>query len=79
MSGFLPDTNVPSEVIRARPAASVVAWLRSQDDPSLFLSAVSVGELRRGFTVLPSGYAVHGWNSGLKMIFCLGSMDESLQ
>jgi len=30
MSGFLLDTNIPSESWRARPASNVAAWLRSQ-------------------------------------------------
>ena len=55
MSGFLLDTNIPSEVIRTRPAPRVAEWVRKQDNATLFLSAVSIGELRRGFTPLPPG------------------------
>jgi predicted nucleic acid-binding protein len=55
MTGFLLDTNVPSELIRTRPDPRVTEWVRTQDEQSLFLSAVSVGELRRGITILPAG------------------------
>jgi toxin FitB len=54
MRGFLLDTNIPSELIRTHPDPRVVEWVRNQNDKSLFLSAVSVGELRRGFTIVPA-------------------------
>jgi toxin FitB len=55
MSGFLVDTNVISEVLRPAPDARVVS--RSQNVPKdlLFLSVVSMGELRKGLTMMPSG------------------------
>ena len=52
MSGFLLDTNVPSELIRARPEPRVGAWLDAQTDEHLFLSVVTLGEIRKGFTIL---------------------------
>ena len=54
MSGFLLETNIPSELIRARPDPRVGSWVYAQDEQSLYLSAVSIGELRRGFVILPS-------------------------
>lgn len=53
MSGFLLDTNIPSEVIRTQPESRVEGWVQSQDDSSLYLSAVTIGELRKGITLLP--------------------------
>jgi predicted nucleic acid-binding protein len=53
MSGFLLDTNIPSELTRPMPDSRVRDWVRAQDNASLYLSVVSVGELRRGFTLLP--------------------------
>ena len=53
MSGFLLDTNVPSELIRARPDPNVERWVYAQNEPSLYPSVVSIGELRRGLAVLP--------------------------
>ena len=55
MNGWLLDTNVPSEITRAHPDHNVLRWVRSQPDTSLFLSAVTAGELRRGFCLLPEG------------------------
>lgn len=54
MTGFLLDTNVPSEIIRVRADPRVDAWVRSQDDDVLYLSAVTIGELRKGITLLPA-------------------------
>lgn len=51
--GFLLDTNVPSELTRPVPDVRVRDWVDAQDNSSLYLSVVTVGELRRGFTVLP--------------------------
>ena len=53
MSGFLLDTNIPSEVLRPLPDSNVATWLRSKTKESLFLSVVTVGELRKGATLLP--------------------------
>jgi predicted nucleic acid-binding protein len=55
LSGFLLDTNVPSELIRSLPDPLVLAWVYAQSEESLYLSAVTVGELRRGAVLLPFG------------------------
>lgn len=49
------DTNVVSEMMRATPASSVVTWLNDQDASLLFLTAVTVGEIRYGLRALPHG------------------------
>jgi predicted nucleic acid-binding protein len=54
VSGFLLDTNIPSELIRTRPEPRVEKWVYAQDEQSLHLSVVSIGELRRGLVILPS-------------------------
>src|SRR5260370_20546159 len=64
MSGFLLDTNVPSELIRVRPEPRVAEWLEAADDAQLFVSVVTIGELRKGFTILPEGKRrawLEGW------------------
>ncbi len=55
MTGFLLDTNVISEVANSRPEPRVVSWVNSQDNSAIFLSAVSIGELRRGFVLMAPG------------------------
>ena len=53
MSGFLLDTNVPSEVMRTRPDSRVNAWMLAQAPETLHLSVITIGELRKGVTILP--------------------------
>ena len=53
MTGFLLDTNIPSELTRPHPQHSVSEWLDNADDDHLFLSVVSLGEILKGITILP--------------------------
>jgi predicted nucleic acid-binding protein len=52
MSGFLLDTNIPSEMTRPSPQTSVSAWLDDADDDQLYFSVVSLGEILKGVTLL---------------------------
>jgi predicted nucleic acid-binding protein len=45
---YLLDTNVVSELRRARPHGAVLEWLEGQDDKDLHLSAVTLGEIQAG-------------------------------
>ncbi len=45
---FLLDTNVISELRRARPHGAVVAWLNQTADENLHLSGMTLGELQAG-------------------------------
>ncbi len=53
MTGFLLDTNVPSELTRPLPERRVELWLDAVDDERLFLSVVSLGEIFKGLAILP--------------------------
>ena len=55
MSGFLLDTNIPSETVRPRPEPTVQAWLAARPFDTLFISAVSFGELRKGMVLRTPG------------------------
>jgi predicted nucleic acid-binding protein len=48
---FLLDTNVVSELRRAKPHGAVLAWIRNVDDADLCISAVTLGELQAGVEV----------------------------
>ena len=52
---FLLDTNVISEGARPRPDPGVMDWLASMDEAELFLSVVSLAELRHGVERLDDG------------------------
>ena len=55
MSGFLLDTNIPSEIIRTRPDPRVNTWVVAQDDATLHISTIAIGELRKALTILLEG------------------------
>jgi len=52
---FLLDTNVVSEWIKPRPNPGVVDWLAGADEDRVFLSVVTIAELRHGIERLPAG------------------------
>ena len=52
MSGFLLDTNVISEVVRPRPEPLVLEWLEAVDESLLYLSVLTLGEIRKGLAML---------------------------
>jgi predicted nucleic acid-binding protein len=52
---FLLDTNVVSEWTKARPDPGVVQWLDAADEDRVFVSVVTLAELRRGVTRLRDG------------------------
>ena len=51
----LLDTNVVSEATRPQPNAMVIDWIAAQNGESLFISAITLGELQRGALLLPAG------------------------
>jgi predicted nucleic acid-binding protein len=51
---FLLDTCVLSEGIKVEPHSAVMRWMKFQDQSTLFISAVTVGELHYGVARLSS-------------------------
>jgi toxin FitB len=49
---FLLDTNVVSEWTKPRPNSGVIKWLSECDEDRVFLSVVTVAELRHGIELL---------------------------
>jgi toxin FitB len=49
---FLLDTCVISELIAKQPNLRVVQWVDSIDEDKLFLSALTIGEIKRGIEKL---------------------------
>jgi predicted nucleic acid-binding protein len=52
---ILLDTNVISEPLRIAPDDHVISWLDRQAVETLYLSAITVAELRLGIATLPAG------------------------
>lgn len=65
MSGFLLDTNCISEmVVRPQPDPRVVEWMGSADETLLYLSVLTLGEVRKGLALLPQSKRrtrLEGW------------------
>lgn len=53
MNGFLLDTNVISEAIKPSPDRGVTSWLDKTDESLMYLSVITLGEIRRGIATLP--------------------------
>jgi predicted nucleic acid-binding protein len=55
MSGFLLDTNCISELVCLRPEPRVVDWIEAADETILYLSVLTLGEIRKGVAGLAQG------------------------
>lgn len=51
MSGFLLDTNCISEAVRVNPEPRVLAWIEAADESLLYLSVLTLGEIRKGLAI----------------------------
>lgn len=49
------DTNVISETMRVSPEKKVIEWLDKQPIHLLFISAITLAEIRCGIALLPNG------------------------
>jgi predicted nucleic acid-binding protein len=52
---FLLDTNMVSEWVKPAPDGGVMAWLAQADEDRVFISVITLAELRHGVERLPSG------------------------
>jgi toxin FitB len=73
-SRYLLDTNVLSETRKKRPDEQVLAFLSNATPTALYLSCLSVGELKKGVALKmksdPSAAkAIAGWVDGLETNF----------
>lgn len=63
---ILLDTNVVSEPLRRLPETRVIDWINAQPLETLYLSAITVAELRAGVALLPSGKRRTGLQENLE-------------
>lgn len=64
MSGYLVDTNVPSEFTHQQPDERVAAFIRAVGRENLFLSVMTLGEICKGIDLLPVSQkrtSLQGW------------------
>lgn len=61
---YLLDTNVISELVARQPHQPVLDWIDAQDPNSIYLSVITIGEIRKGIAKLPDSprtAALHRW------------------
>ena len=63
---ILLDTNVISEPQRREPNARVLNWIDAQALETLYLSAITVAELRAGIALMPAGKRRDGLHENLE-------------
>jgi toxin FitB len=51
---FILDTNVISELVAARPNLKIIEWIQATDADRIFLSVISIGEIKKGIEKLPN-------------------------
>jgi toxin FitB len=61
---YLLDTNVISELVTKQPDVRVVEWIDTRDPQSIYLSVITIGEIRKGIEKLPDSQrkaTLHAW------------------
>jgi predicted nucleic acid-binding protein len=64
---YLLDTNIISNAVRPAPSPALAAWMSAQTDEDLFISAITLAEIRRGVLERPAGKKrreLEDWFSG---------------
>jgi predicted nucleic acid-binding protein len=64
---YLLDTNIISNVVKPKPSEPLMAWLAERRDEDLFISSLTVAEIRRGILEKPRGKkrdALDAWFAG---------------
>jgi len=52
VSGFLLDTNCIFEIVRPKPEPRVIEWMDTADEATLYLSVLTLSEIRKGLVGL---------------------------
>lgn len=67
MTRYLLDTNIISNTVKPQPSETLLAWWAEQRDDNLFISSLTVAEIRRGILEKPRGKkrdALDAWFTG---------------
>lgn len=63
------DSNVVSEIMRPEPEPRVIAWLDRQPRPSIWITTITIFEIRFGLLSMPAGRRrdlyIHGFENFL--------------
>jgi predicted nucleic acid-binding protein len=67
LTRYLLDTNIISNVTRPMPSEALLAWMMERADEDLFISSLTLAEIRRGVLEKPAGKRraqLEAWFSG---------------
>ena len=56
---YLLDTNVISELVKSVPNQLVLNWINAIDDEKLYLSVITIGEIRKGIAGIKDSQRQH--------------------
>lgn len=63
---FLLDTNILSQTLKPSPNQAVIHWLHDNRNATMFISVISVAEVRRGIEMMPVGKRRLSYNDWLE-------------
>ncbi len=66
---ILIDTNVLSELMKAKPAVEVLSWIDQQPAGQLYISSITVAEILYGIARLPDGKRKTAFADLAKLMF----------
>lgn len=69
---FILDTNVVAELMKEAPMPSVATWMNNQHSSTLFLTTITLGEIRYGIRILPQGRRRQYLESGFEKVVAEG-------
>lgn len=67
MTRYVLDTGIVLDVTRPTPSETLATWLAKQADEDLFISSLTLAEIRRGILEMPAGSkrrALERWFAG---------------
>lgn len=74
MTRYLLDTNIISNAVKPQPSEHLIEWMAGQRDEDLFVSSLTIAEIRRGILEMPSGRK----RDGLEAWFAGGEGPQAL-
>jgi predicted nucleic acid-binding protein len=80
---YLLDTNVVSELRKRKPHKGVVVWIQAAPEESLYVSAVTVGEIQAGIEITRKQDAVKAkeielWLDGVEQTYGVLPADAAI-
>lgn len=80
---YLLDTNVVSELRKRKPHKGVVAWIQAAPEESLYVSAVTVGEIQAGIEITRTQSAekakeIEDWLNSVEQSYGVLSADAAI-